>query len=38
MQSFDIAKMIITESIGNQIIYRMPEARYQEMKKFLEGQ
>ncbi len=37
MQSFDLAKLILTESIGNKIIYRMPDDKYFEMKKFLEG-
>lgn len=33
MQSFDAAGMIKTESIGNQIIYVMPEVQIQEYKK-----
>src|SRR5260221_6692989 len=37
MQSFDLAKLIITESIGNHIIYRMTDKVYQEMKQYLEG-
>jgi hypothetical protein len=37
MQSFDLAKLIITESIGNQIIYRMPDDKYEEMKLYMEG-
>jgi hypothetical protein len=37
MASMEVAGMIKIESIGNQIIYRMPELVYQEMKRFLEG-
>lgn len=37
MQSFDLAKLIMTESIANKIIYRMPEDKYIEMKRFMEG-
>lgn len=37
MQSFDAAGMITTRSIGNQIVYTMPDNQVQEMKKFMEG-
>ncbi len=37
MESFDTSKLIITETIGNKIIYRMPDAKYEEMKAFMEG-
>jgi hypothetical protein len=35
--SLEVAGMVTIESIGNQIIIRMPETQYQEMKRFLEG-
>ena len=37
MQSFDHAGMIITQSIGNQIIYVMPDGQVQEMIRFYAG-
>lgn len=37
MLSFDAAGMIITESAGNQIIYKMGDEQFQKMKDFLEG-
>ena len=37
MQSFDQAGMIKTESIGNQIIYVMPDNQVQELKRFYAG-
>lgn len=37
MQSFDQAGMIITESLGNQIIYTMPEKIVIEYQKFFGG-
>lgn len=35
MQSFDQAGMIKTDTIGNQIVYEMPEGQVQELKKFM---
>ena len=37
MQTFDAAGMITTESIGNQIIYRMPDKQVDELKRFMAG-
>lgn len=37
MLSFDSAGMIKTQSIGNQIIYIMPETEVEELKKHFEG-
>lgn len=37
MQSFDAAGMIKTNSIGNQIVYTMPEAQAEELKVFMAG-
>ena len=37
MLSFDQSGMIKIESIGNQIIYRMPDAQYLELKKYFAG-
>ncbi len=37
MQSFDATGMIKTNSIGNQIVYTMPESQVQELKTFMEG-
>lgn len=37
MQTFDNAGMIKTESIGNQIIYKMPDEQVAELKKFMAG-
>lgn len=37
MQSFDAAGMIITASIGNQIIYTMPDTQVMELKTYMAG-
>lgn len=37
MQAFDATGMIKTESIGNQIIYRMPDKEVTELKQFMAG-
>jgi hypothetical protein len=37
MQGFDAAGLIKTNSIGNQIIYTMPEKQVEELKHFLAG-
>jgi hypothetical protein len=37
MQSFDAARLIKTESIGNQIVYKMPEGQARELQEFLAG-
>lgn len=37
MQSFEAAGLILTESVGNKIVYQMPETRYFELKKYMEG-
>jgi len=37
MAMFDATGMIVTESIGNQIIYRMPDAQVYELKQFMAG-
>jgi hypothetical protein len=37
MQSFDAAGMIKTNSIGNQIIYTMPNEQVSEMRRFMDG-
>jgi hypothetical protein len=37
MAGFEASGMIKTESIGNQIIYRMPESQASEMKQFMSG-
>lgn len=37
MQSFDSSGMIVTTSVGNQVLYTMPETQATEMKRFLEG-
>ncbi len=37
MQSFHDAGMIKTSSVGNEIIYEMPESQVQELRKYLEG-
>lgn len=37
MLSFDQAGMIKIESVGNQIIYRMPDLQYNELRKFFSG-
>lgn len=37
MLSFDQAGMIMTSSVGNQIMYQMPENQVAELKKFMSG-
>lgn len=37
MLSFDQANMITTSSVGNQILYTMPDSQVQELKKFMAG-
>jgi hypothetical protein len=37
MQSFDQSGMIITSSVGNQILYTMPPNQAEEMKRFMAG-
>ncbi len=37
MQSFDGAGMIVTSSVGNQILYTMPEKQVVELKEFMKG-
>lgn len=37
MQSFDSSGMIKTTSVGNQILYTMPESQVKELKRFLAG-
>lgn len=37
MESFDSAGLIKVESVGNQVIYRMPDDEAEELKKFFEG-
>lgn len=37
MQGFDAAGMIKTESVGNQILYRMPDNQVEELKIFMAG-
>lgn len=37
MQSFDAAKVIITENVSNQIVYRMPTEQVKEFREFLAG-
>jgi hypothetical protein len=37
MAGFEASGMIKTESIGNQIIYKMPDNQVQEMKEFMAG-
>lgn len=37
MQSFDAAKIILTGTVGNQIVYTMPEAQAEELKVFMAG-
>jgi hypothetical protein len=37
MQGFNDAGMIITSSVGNQILYTMPETQVQELKIFMAG-
>ena len=37
MESFSAAKLILTESVGNKIIYRMPSDKVDELKKYMDG-
>jgi hypothetical protein len=37
MAGFDASGMIKTNSIGNQIVYTMPDTQVQEMKVFMTG-
>lgn len=37
MQSFDASGMIITSSVGNQILYTMPPHQVEELKEFMAG-
>jgi hypothetical protein len=37
MLSFDSAGLIVTEQVGNQIIFRMPEHQVKEWKEFFSG-
>lgn len=37
MESFETAKLILTQSVGNKIVYQMPEVRFQELKRYMEG-
>ena len=37
MATLEVGGMIVIETIGNQIIYRMPDRAYQEMLDYLEG-
>jgi hypothetical protein len=37
MQSFDATGLIITSSVGNQIIYTMPENQVEELKRYMAG-
>lgn len=37
MQSFDVGGLIITESVANKIIYRLPEKKFEELKRYMEG-
>lgn len=37
MQSFDASGMIITSSVGNQILYTMPPNQVEELKQFMSG-
>jgi len=37
MQSFELAGLILTQNVGNKIIYQMPDARFEELKRFMEG-
>ena len=37
MQSFDASGMIITSSVGNQILYTMPPHQVEELKQFMAG-
>lgn len=37
MQSFDASGLIVTSSVGNQILYTMPETQVQELQEFMKG-
>jgi hypothetical protein len=37
MQSFDATGMIVTSSVGNQILYTMPQTQVKELKEFMAG-
>lgn len=37
MQGFDASGMIVTSSVGNQILYTMPETQVKELKVFMAG-
>lgn len=37
MQGFDASGLIVTASVGNQILYTMPETQVKEMKEFMAG-
>jgi hypothetical protein len=37
MQSFDASGLIITSSVGNQILYTMPEIQVQELRAYMQG-
>lgn len=37
MQSFEDAKMILTSSVGNQVVYTMPDGQVAELKAFFAG-
>lgn len=37
MQSFDATGLITTSSVGNQILYTMPEAQVKELQEFMKG-
>jgi hypothetical protein len=37
MQSFDASGMIVTSSVGNQILYTMPPSQVEELKQFMSG-
>jgi hypothetical protein len=37
MQSFDATGMIVTSSVGNQILYTMPPSQVSELKMFMAG-
>ena len=37
MQGFDASGLIVTSSVGNQILYTMPDTQVKEMKEFMAG-
>jgi hypothetical protein len=37
MQAFEATGMILTSSVGNQIVYTMPPKQVEELKQFMEG-